>query len=179
MKYVALLRGINVGGNNRVEMKKLKLTFEGLGFENVKSFINSGNVIFSSDEINEQKLTQKIEAAIKEDFGIEVKVLLRNLEQIKKLVQDIPETWVNNSEMKCDAMFLWPEIDKKEVLKELPFNPELEDVKYVPGAVLWKIDREKASKSKMFKIVGTKVFKQMTVRNPNTVRKIYELMRSS
>lgn len=77
---------------------------------------------------------------------------------------------------KCDVMFLWNNIDTKDILRQLPFDPAIEDVTYLPGAALWRIDRDKASKSRMFKIVGTKLHQQMTVRNSNTVRKIYELM---
>ena len=174
--YVALLRSVNVGGNNRVEMAKLKRTFERLGFGDVQTFIASGNVIFRSDEVNQALLVKKIESAIEADFRVRIKVLLRDLKSMGKLVKAIPAAWVNDKKMKCDVMFLWKEIDNKKVLKQLPFDPTLEDVKYVPGAVLWRIDRDKASKSRMYRIVGTRLHQQMTVRNPNTVRKLYELM---
>lgn len=177
MTYVALLRGINVGGSNRVEMAKLKRTFERLGLAEVKTLIASGNVVFRAGEIDHAKLTRKIESAIKADFGMSIKVVLRDQESMRKLVKAIPDAWVNDKEMKCDVMFLWEEIDDKAVLKQLPFDPTLEDVKYVPGAVIWRIDRDKATKSRMFKIVGTKLHQHMTIRNPNTVRKLYELMK--
>ena len=64
MKYIALLRGINVGGNNKVEMKKLKDVFEALGFKNVSTYINSGNVIFETNETEMVKIVEKIEQAI-------------------------------------------------------------------------------------------------------------------
>ena len=176
MIYVALLRGINVGGNNKVEMAKLKQTFEKLGFASVQTFIASGNVIFRINEVNQANLVKKIESAINADFGLSIKVLLRDLASIEKLVKAIPSSWINDTETKCDIMFLWNEIDNKNILKQLPFDSTLEDVQYVPGAVLWHIDRKKASKSRVFKIVGTKLHQQMTVRNPNTVRKLYQLM---
>jgi uncharacterized protein (DUF1697 family) len=176
MTYVALLRGINVGGNNQIKMADLKATFERLGLKSVKTVIASGNVIFQSGSKNEAKLTKDIEKAIQKDFKADIKVLLKNKEQLGKLVKAIPTKWVNDDKMKCDVMFLWSEIDKASTLKEFQFNPKIEDLKYVPGAVLWRIDRKNASKSRIFKIVGTKLHKQMTVRNPNTVRKLYALM---
>lgn len=176
MTYVALLRGINVGGNNKIEMVRLKQTFERLGFSDVKTFIASGNVIFHTDESDKEVLAGKIESAIKDDFRISIKVLLLDLKSIDNLVKSIPSSWVNDKQMKCDVMFLWKEVDSKEVLKQLPFDPKIEDVLYIKGAVIWRIDRDKASKSRMFKIVGTKLHQLMTVRNPNTVRKLYELM---
>ena len=176
LTYVALLRGINVGDNRKVEMAKLKQAFERLGLVNVKTFIASGNVIFQADLKDRKKLAQTIESAIKSDFKIDVKVLLRHLKDMGKLVKAIPASWVNDKTTKCDIMFLTQEADKKSILKRLPSNSAIEEVRYVPGAVLWHIDRDTANKSRMFRIVGTELYQQMTVRNPNTVRKLYELM---
>lgn len=179
MVYVALLRGINVGGNRKVEMAKLKQTFEKLGFKNVKTFIASGNVIFSAESTDQAELTESIEQAIEKDFGFPVDTLLRNLPDIEMLVKAIPSTWVNDKDTKCDVMFLWKGSDKEDVLKQLVYDPATEDVKYFPGAIVWRIDRDKASKSKMLKVAGTPLYKQMTIRNPNTLRKIYELMKAA
>ncbi len=176
MTYVALLRGINVGGNRKVEMAKLKQTFEGLGFDNVKTFIASGNVVFRSESTNGANLTKKIEQAIEKNFGFSVDTLLRNFPAIEKLVKSIPKAWVNDKDTKCDVMFLWQDADSPKVLKQLSYDRAVEDVKYFPGAIVWRIDRDKASKSKMLRIAGTKLYKQLTIRNPNTVRKIYDLM---
>ena len=176
MTYAALLRSINVGGNNKVEMAKLKQTFERLGLADVRTLIASGNVIFRTDEQDPSPLVKRIESAIEADFGIKIRVLLRDLKTMGRIVKAIPEPWVNNTEIKCDVMFLWKEIDHKDILKQLPFDSALEEVKYVPGAVLWRIDRAKASKSHMVRIVGTPLYQQMTIRNPNTVRKLYALM---
>lgn len=177
MIYIALLRGINVGGNKKIEMAKLKKTFEHLGFTKVKTYIASGNVIFQSDVMDQTKLTSHIESAIKKDFKMDVRVLLRDMKAIQKLVKAIPSSWVNDKEMKCDVMFLWKETDKPSIMKEIAFDTTIEDSKYIPGAVVWRIDRDKVSKTKIFKrIIGTKLHQQMTVRNPNTVRKLYELM---
>jgi uncharacterized protein (DUF1697 family) len=176
MTYVALLRGINVGGKNRVEMAKLKLVFEKLGFENVKTYINSGNIIFKTSSSDKTDLTKKIEAEIENYFGFQVSVLLRNLVDITKLTQAIPPAWVNDQDIKCDVMFLWGDIDNHNILGQLPINSSLEDVKYFPGAVVWRIDRSKLSQSRMLKLIGTDIYKKLTIRNPNTVRKLYELM---
>jgi uncharacterized protein (DUF1697 family) len=176
MTYVALLRGINVGGNRKIEMAKLKTTFERIGFSNVKTYIASGNVIFSSDLTDEADITKTIESEIEKDFGFPVDVLLRNFEEIKQLYNEIPDRWVNDKIMKCDVMFLWKSADRPEIIKQLPSNPEFEDLKYFPGAVVWRINREHVTKSRLVKIIGTPIYKQLTIRNANTVRKIYSLM---
>jgi uncharacterized protein (DUF1697 family) len=176
MVFAAFLRGINVGGHRKVEMARLKKTFEGLGFRSVKTLIASGNVVFEAGAANPAALTRKIQMAIHQDFGFEVQVLLRDSAEMKKLVKSIPAGWVNDSGIKCDVMLLWDGADRKEVLKEIPFDPALEEVRYVPGAVLWCIPRKRLPRSKMGRLVGTKLHQQMTVRNPNTIRKIGQLM---
>ena len=178
MVYVALLRGINVGGNSIVPMARLKAIFEGLGLERVQTYINSGNVIFTSGSASGPIRTRRIEAAIKKEVGLPVRVLLRDLRQMKQLVAGIPKGWVNDAKTKCDVMFLWDEVDRAAVVKELPVNRDIEDVKYVKGAVLWCIDRELAGRSRMTRVVGTSFYKNITIRNPNTVRKLYQLMQA-
>lgn len=178
MMYVALLRGINVGGNNKVEMPKLKLVFEKLGYQKVKTYINSGNVVFMAHPSSEVTMRKVIEAALEQNFGFRVSVLLRDFDDIKQLVNIIPATWVNDQQTKCDVMFLWEEIDSPNILEQLPIKPELEDVKYFTGTVIWRIDRHKLGQSRMSRLVGTDVYKKITIRNPNTVRKLYELMQT-
>lgn len=178
MVYVALLRGINVGGNSMIPMSRLKAVFDRLSFDDVQTYINSGNVIFRTTSSDSSALTKKIEAAIKKDTGLPVSVLLKNLAEMKALVAAIPKGWVNDGTMKCDVMFLWADVDRPSTVKLFPANPEIEDVKYVRGAVVWRVDREHQSKSRMTKVVGTDLYKKITIRNPNTVRKLYELMRS-
>lgn len=172
---MALLRGINVGGKTKVEMSRLKAVFEDLGFKDVKTYINSGNVIFSASST---PATSYIEAAIEKEFGFAVPVVLRSLPQIEKLLNGFPESWVNDASMKCDVMFLWPAIDSPEIMKQIPYKPEVEDVLYLPGAVIWRIDRDKVNRGAVLKVIGTDVYRQMTIRNPNTVRKLYELMKA-
>jgi uncharacterized protein (DUF1697 family) len=173
-KFVAFLRAVNVGGRT-VKMAELKTCLEKAGLKDVRTFIASGNVLFN-DHQDKAALKNLIEKVLEKQFSFIVEVLIMDVNQLGKLVKNIPKDWVNDKQMKCDVMMLWPGLDNPAVLRQLPYNPDIEDVKYVPGAVLWRIDRGKATKSRMFKIVGTKVYKQMTVRNPNTIRKIYALM---
>lgn len=90
MKYIAFLRGINVGGHKKVKMEELKKTFEALGFENVKTLLASGNVIFSAPPENESTLVQKIEKKLETAFGHEIGVLIRKIETLQKLAEANP-----------------------------------------------------------------------------------------
>lgn len=176
IRYVALLRGINVGGNSIVSMAALKACFEKLGFADVRTYINSGNVIFSSVDKDADGLVAKIEGAIKKVTGLDVKATLRTAAQMKATAKKVPADWKNDEDMRCDVLFLWKEIDSPKVLKEIKTNHEVDRLIYAKGAVIWSFDRVNYGKSRMNKIIGTPVYKLTTGRNVNTVRKLCELM---
>ncbi len=176
MIYVALLRGINVGGKNKVDMKELRTVFEQAGMSSVRTYINSGNVVFSSRARSRVKLATRLEEAIAVRFGFDVKVLVRDLESMRAVVAAIPPDRVDDQTMKCDVMFLWDEADRNGVLDQLRIKPEIDDVRYVPGAVIWQVDRGNVTRSGMIKVVGTPLYQQMTIRNCNTARKLLGLM---
>lgn len=178
MVFIALLRGINVGGKNKIDMKLLKQTFERVGMNDVVTYINTGNIIFSSNSPTKTELSMILEEAIHLDFGLNIKVVIRTIDEIKEIINSIPDSWKNDTDMKSDVMFLWDEIDDESVLTNLVIKPDIDTVKYVPGAILWSIDKNNINKSGMIKIVGTKLYKQVTVRNVNTARKIYDLMQA-
>jgi uncharacterized protein (DUF1697 family) len=176
MVYVALLRGINVGGKNKVEMKQLKAVFEDAGMTSVRTYINSGNVVFSSSIRGRKKLAVLLEEAIADGFGFDIDVLLRDIKSMRSVVGAIPDKWTTDKAMKCDVMFLQDEEARPSVLKKLKYKPEMEDVKYESGAVIWRIDRKNVTRSSMVKLVGTPLYKRMTIRNCNTTRKLLALM---
>ena len=179
MIYLALLRGINVGGKNKVDMRELKATFEESGMSDVSTYINSGNVVFRDNRRKAPKITSVLEANIAAGTGLPIKVLVRDLPAIRKVVNSLPDSWTTDATMRCDVMFLWEGFDRKDILEELKIRPEIEDVAYVPGAVIWRIDRSNQNKSRMTKVVGTDLYKGMTIRNSNTVRKLAEMMESA
>lgn len=176
VSYVALLRGINIGGNKKVEMSKLKKTFESLGFKNVATYINSGNVIFSHGGKDQEKAARKIEKGILQDFQFEVKVLVRDAENLLNVCKEIPRAWEQEVGMRPHIAFLWKEIDNPDILKQISINQKVDKVKYVSGALLWNVDLRNYSKSTMYKFVSTKITKQVTVRSVNTVRKLNQMM---
>lgn len=176
MIYVALLRGINVGGKNKINMKELKKSFERVGMEKVITYINSGNIIFEHSNLNEAEIIDVLEEVIFEDFSLEIKVLLRNIKDLAIVIDALPDHWENDKETKSDVMFLWEEVDDEKVLDELAIKPEIETILYVPGALLWSVDRTNQTKSGLAKLASKKLYKKMTIRNVNSTRKIYSLM---
>lgn len=175
MRYVALLRGINVGGKNKVEMAKLVETFNRVGATDVSTYINSGNVIFSDDR-SPDDLAEALEDAIEEDFGLRIKVLLCAEESLRAIAAGVPDSWVHDQTMKTNVMFLWDEVDSPRVLNDLGAKEGLDEVEYTPGAVIWRVDAENLTRSGTAKLAGTKVYQSMTVRNINTVRKLVALL---
>ncbi|WP_127538814.1 DUF1697 domain-containing protein [Paenibacillus illinoisensis] len=179
MIYVALLRGINVGGNNKINMKQLKETFEQAGMQNVVTYINTGNIIFADDQERihaNAEISKILEQAITAEFGLEIRVVVRNMEEMQTVLQALPEEWTNDAQAKSDVMFLWDEVNDVSVLDKLPLKPEVGTLIYVTGAILYSVSREDAGRSGMNKLVGSSVYKYMTVRNVNTTRQIYKLM---
>lgn len=175
MIYVALLRGINVGGNTKVEMPRLKKAVESLGCDNVRTYINSGNVIFS-DSRTATELTGLLEAAIVTEFSLTIRVLIRDLPNIQHLCDTIPPEWTNDTEQKTDVMFLWNEIDDDTILQKISTKPDIENVLYIDGALVWNIGRKNVTKGSGIKLIKTDLYKSMTVRNINTVRKLAAMM---
>lgn len=151
MIYIALLRGINVGGKNKVDMKLLKTTFEHVGMNDVVTYINTGNIIFRSNTHDKTELSRTLEEAILADFALAIKVVVRSYADIQTVIQALPDSWANNDVMKSDVLFLWDEIDNESVMDKLALRQDIDRVKYVPGAILWSIDRENANKSGMKK----------------------------
>jgi uncharacterized protein (DUF1697 family) len=177
MKYVALLRGVNVGGKGKVDMTELKAVFERAGMASVKTYINSGNVVFSSDTQDDTRLADILEAAILEELGTAVDVLVRDVHEIESIVGALPADWNNDAASRCDVLFLWDDANDPSVLDELDLDPAIEDVRYTPGAVIRRVDRDKASRSRLTRVVGKPLYRRMTIRNCNTARKLLQLMR--
>lgn len=175
-RYVALLRGVNVGGKGIVSMAALAETFRRLRFEDVRTYLNSGNVIFSARPTAEATLGARIERAIEKDTGLPVSVLVLDDTAVRSIVSSIPTSWVTDATVRTDVLFLWPDVDDPGVLERLTRNPEVDDVRYTPGAVIWRVDRANANRSRETRLVGTPLHKRMTIRNANTARKLHELL---
>ncbi len=176
MKFIALLRGINAGNLRRIEMKKLKEFFESLGYNNVSTYINSGNIIFESDK-KPGIIRKDIESGLKKEFGVDIPTLIKTEREIRKIADAIPQEWQNDSEQKSDVAYLFDEIDSKKILDELPIKKEYLDIRYIKGAIYWNIIRKNYNKSQINKLISHRFYQMMTVRNVNTARKLSELMK--
>ena len=175
--FVALLRGVNVGGNNMISMSALKKSFEALGFPHVSTYINSGNIIFTTKENDARKLEKKLEQMLSKDYQLESKVVLRSFPEMEKLVQALPRTWIGDPAFRYNVIFLRHTIDSEKILDELEVKDGLEEVVYRPGALLWSAQISDLTRTQMIKLSSRKMYLDMTIRNLNTTRKLCELMK--
>jgi uncharacterized protein (DUF1697 family) len=130
MTYLALLRGINVVGKKSIKMAELVKLFKSLKFKNVRTYIQSGNVIFESSSSNTEILTRTIETAIEKKFGFSVSVIIRTSEELKKIVAKNPLLKEKNIQMdKLHVTFL-KDVPAKELVASLEMN-EASNEKYV------------------------------------------------
>jgi uncharacterized protein (DUF1697 family) len=175
--FVALLRGVNVGGKNMIRMSSLKESFERMGFDDVTTYINSGNIIFKAQEGDARKLERDIEEMLSREYKLECKVVVRSYFEMADLVKSLPETWDGDRRWKYNVIFLRHSIDSENILDGLKPESGIEEVMYRPGALLWLAQISDLSRTGMLKLPSQKLFQEMTVRNTNTTKKLYELMR--
>jgi len=174
MKHVALLRGINVGKGARVPMKTLKSLLEGLGLRDVVTYLNSGNVVFDS-ALGTSKLTKLIEGELERAFGGKIPTLVKTSAEIIEIAGSIPSKWGNNESEQTYVAYLFSDVDKPELVAELPIKKQFMSVFYTPGAIVWNIKRENYNRSQITRIVGHSSYARMTTRNVNTARKLAAL----
>ena len=173
MKYVALLRGVNVGKACRIDMKELRSLFESLSCINVSTYINSGNVVFESVE-DKDIIRNKIEAGLEKEFGCKIPTLVLTHEEIMHIAEAIPKKWQNDASQRTDVAFLFPGIDAMKTMNELPMKKEFMDIRCLDGAICWNMDRNNYSRSHLNKIISHRLYQVMTIRNVNTVRYLAE-----
>jgi len=160
-----------------ISMSSLKTSFERKGFTDVSTYINSGNIIFRAKDDDARELEKTIERMLERDYKLGCKVVVRSFSEMAALVKSLPKTW-SDERWKYNVIFLRPSIDSKSVLDTLNAKAEIEEVIYRRGTVLWATKVSDAKQSAWIKLPRKKIFQDMTVRNLNTTKKIYELMKS-
>jgi uncharacterized protein (DUF1697 family) len=176
VRYLALLRGINVGGRTQIKMADLQACFEALGFEQVSTYIASGNVLFESGKADPAKLETKLERAIQRRFELPVKLVVLDRAAYRRIVKAIPEAWMDDAGLRANIAFVRRGTNAREVVRELRPDPAVEEVKAINGAILWATRRDALNRSVMRKLIGGAAYKELTVRSLNTTLKLNELL---
>lgn len=171
---IALFRGINVGGNNKLPMKELVAVLEGLGLKNIHTYIQSGNVVFAGKESDKSKLAAKIGAAIKKSHGFEPKVLLLDAAKLEKVIKANP---FPEGEAEGNILHF-------NFLENIPTKPDLAGMEKVratnerfelKGDVCYLYAPDGIGCSKLAASMEKLLDVPITGRNWNTVKKLQEM----
>ena len=177
MKYVALLRGINVGGNKMIGMSALKECLEKAGFADVRTYIQSGNVLFAGPKRATAALARKMESAIEKTFRLEVRVAVFTADEWHEIVRQAPKWWGNDKEWRHNLLALLPGTTPDEVLEALRrLKPDLERIAAGPGVVYNSTSFESYGRTISSKLPSLPIYRQITIRNRNTTLKLAELL---
>lgn len=177
-RYIAFLRGINISGKNKVPMVELKNGFENLKFIEVKTYLNSGNVIFSSADEDIMKLTSMIEKMIKEHFDLDIPVFVLLREQLEEILNNAPEWWGDkNKEIYDNLIFIIPPARFADVYDEIGEpNKELERIQEYKNVIFWSFSRKDYQKTNWWdKTASADISSKLTIRTANTVKKIVKM----
>lgn len=174
-RYIALLRGINISGKNKIAMSELKKCFAELGFAEIVTYLNSGNVIFSSAIEDKNVLSNKVQLMIKDRFHLEIPVFIILQEELAELLKNAPDWWGDdNREIYDNLIFLLPSLSYEEFYDEIGVpKAEYESVYHYKNVVFWSFSRKDHQKTNWWsKTAGSGVSGRITIRTANTVRKI-------
>ena len=175
-KYIALLRGINVGGKNKVPMAQLRLVFEEMGFSGVKTYINSGNVIFDSEISDIYELKSICEMAILNRFSLSIPVVIISATELYEIVNNAPEWWDIENESINYMIFLIHPTCIEEIFEVIgDVKPEYEQVTHYRNIIFWAGPLKTFSKARWSKIASSSVSNKVIIRNANTIKKILAL----
>src|SRR4051812_18961113 len=175
-RYVALLRGINVGGRNKVPMADLRQAFEAAGYEAVGTYIQSGNVVFESTK-PKASLEADIEAALERRFGVPLAVVVRSHAQFRKVVNGAPEAFRQSPELyHADVVFLKGPLTASQAMGVIQLRDGVDQAWPGDGVVYFARLSERRTQSRLSRIMSTPEYQQMTIRNWATTTKLLALL---
>jgi uncharacterized protein (DUF1697 family) len=176
-QYVALLRGINVGGKNLIKMTDLKACFEELGLKDVHTYIQSGNVLFSAAGSDQAKLTKQIEHTLSKMFKYESRAVVRSLKQMKDIVTQAPNGFgIDPTTYRYGVIFLKGPLTASEAMKSVSMKEGVDHAFAGKGVLYFSRLISQATQSHLTRIIGMPVYQSMTIRNWNTTTKLLNIM---
>jgi uncharacterized protein (DUF1697 family) len=175
-RYVALLRGINVGGRNIIKMLALKACFENAGFKDVATFIQSGNVLFTASG-TAPALTKKIETVLGKAFDYQASVVLRSDKQLRDIVKNAPKGFGSQpAKYRYDVIFVKEPLTAGKAMKSVRTKPGVDTVHVGKGVLYFSRLISKATQSHLPRLVALPVYQSLTIRNWNTTSKLLSLL---
>jgi uncharacterized protein (DUF1697 family) len=176
VSYVALLRGINVGGKNLIRMPDLAASFDAAGFTDVRTYIQSGNVLFTADSTNGPDLEDTVQRMLEARFHFPILVVLRSRDELAATIAGAPANH-GSDELRSDVFFLKHPLTAEEAYAQLPELREgVDAVAPGPGAIYFSRVAAQASKTRITRLMSMPVYRQMTVRNWRTTTRIFQML---
>ena len=174
--YVALLRGINVGGKNLIKMPALRECFEADGFEDVTTYIASGNVLFRASGSG-PALSSRIETMLTKSFDYKATVVVRSRTQMRSVVEKAPKGYGTKPDTYLtDVAFLKEPVKAATAVKQVPLKEGVDEVAAGPGVLYFSRLAERASSSHMSRMTQLPLYKSMTLRTWGTTTRLLHLM---
>lgn len=177
-RYVALLRGINISGKNKISMSELKKCIAELDLAEAATYLNSGNVIFSSAVDDKNILSNKIISMIKDEFALDIPVFIILQEELREILKNAPAWWGDdNKEIYDNLIFLMPPLSYEEFYHVIGSPKEdYEKVYNYNNAIFWSFSRKEYQKTNWWRgTASSKVSDKITIRTANTIRKIIDM----
>lgn len=177
VQYLALLRGINVGGRNIIKMADLKACIAAVGCEDVTTYIQSGNVLFRSPIADSERVAAEIERALDARFGYASRVVVLTHGQLAEVVAQAPAGFGDELErFRYDVIFLKAPLTAAAAMRDISIKPGVDSAASGARALYFSRLISKASQSHLSRIVALPVYQSMTIRNWNTTTKLLALM---
>jgi uncharacterized protein (DUF1697 family) len=174
--FLALLRGVNVGGNATVGMAALKSALSTASFTDVRSYINSGNLIFSSSQTNTGQLALEIETVIAATFGFHVDVAVFTQSEWTEIITAAPKWWGHDDTRKHNLLVMLRPSNMDEVMNAIgAIKPGIESDEAGKNVVYQSLSLKDFGKTTTGKLASNPIYKQMTIRNYNTATKLLTL----
>jgi uncharacterized protein (DUF1697 family) len=175
--YVAFLRGINVGGKNVIKMANLKSVLAATQLSNVRTYIQSGNILCESDDANPDHIAQLIADRIETHFKQPVGVAVFSRAEWQQIVESAPEAWGEDPEWKHNLLIMIKPYDMAEVIAGIgQLKPDIEHLDAGTGVIYQSMSRQLYGRTTTGKLASNPVYRQMTIRNYNTATKLLELI---
>ena len=175
-RYVALLRGINVGGKNKIAMADLREAFEDAGHSDVRTYIQSGNVVFESNAPG-AGLEDAIERLLEQRFHLPLVVVVRSLTQLRKVVTSAPSGFgAKPGTYHSDVVFLKSPLTAKGAMRVVQLREGVDQAWPGAGVVYFARLSSERTKSRMGRIAGTPEYQLMTIRSWATTTKLLALL---
>ena len=175
--YLALLRGVNVGGKNLVKMADLRVAVEAMGFDNVATYIASGNLLFTAPVQKRDELAARLESELSRHFGLQLKLVLLTESQLTTVVEEAPRGFGADTDL-CDVIFLRKPLTVKRAFGVLDLKEGVDRAWPGKGVLYFARLSTRASSSRISKVVMLPEYQDMTIRSWSTTTKLLALMRS-